>query len=627
MDATEAGALVTALSELYQPVFGAEEFDASAGYDPARDRRAQLEPIVHALGEQLRRLVRILDLGCAQGYFSLSLAATGAHVRGVDREAENIALCRALAAEHPELDVSFVLGSVEDEIAELASGDFDVVLALNVFHHMCHEHGFAATRQMLRDLAGKVEVLLAETALRIEPLYWAESLPADPRELIADFGFVHCVAYFPNHLSDTVRPMFFASSRWWWLDATLHPFDTWTEQSHELAGDFHRGSRRYFFGGDRLAKYFMFAGDAADRNRLELTREIEFLSAPPADLERLPVVHGRAVEEHCGWLVRELLPGKRLSELIASGESFDRQRVLTDVLDALVTLEAVGLYHGDMRIWNVIVAPDGRSSIIDFGEITATPACAWPGNVFLSFLIFVHELFADRLPRILPMRTPSFAPEHFNEPQRSWIAAIWRIAPADWSFRRVRDLLERSPETADPAPGIAPAAGAGSSWAAAIEQYIEVLAARQQVLLGESARRDEESAAIRSGQQLLEGAFAVADLRAELERVRADLAARGAVLEQSQADAAALRGALSAMESQCAQLALEVASKDARLDRAVEEARASELSLLQKTQASQQRLRRWRASERPSSNGSWISTPNVTGSASRRTGGGRRRRS
>src|SRR6188768_2702523 len=87
MNPTELGALVDALSELYQPVFGHEEFDASA-VRPSVDRRALLEPIVRALGERLGRPVRILDLGCAQGYFSLSMAALGAHVRGVDREAE-----------------------------------------------------------------------------------------------------------------------------------------------------------------------------------------------------------------------------------------------------------------------------------------------------------------------------------------------------------------------------------------------------------------------------------------------------------------------------------------------------------------------------------------------------------
>ena len=41
--------------------------------------------------------------------------------------------------------------------------------------------------------------------------------------------------------------------------------------------------------------------------------------------------------------------------------------VLRDVVAQLATLEAAGLYHNDVRAWNVLIGPDGRAALIDYG--------------------------------------------------------------------------------------------------------------------------------------------------------------------------------------------------------------------------------------------------------------------
>src|SRR6185503_17889325 len=232
MSPPDLPALVAALPERYQPIFGHAEFDADASR-ACRDRLAVVERIIDALREALGRAVRVLDIGCAQGYFALSLAARGAAVVGIDRLAANVAVCRALS----------------------------------VLHHMCHEQGLAPVQALLASLADRTEAILAETALREEPLYWAAAQAGDPRQLFAGYAFVHAVAHHSTHLSGVARPFLFASNRWWYLGGELAHFERWTDVSHQAAGGVHAGTRRYYFAADRLAKHFLLTGQPAARNR------------------------------------------------------------------------------------------------------------------------------------------------------------------------------------------------------------------------------------------------------------------------------------------------------------------------------------------------------------------------
>jgi len=513
MTVTSLTKLVDALTELYQPVYGHREFDALARR-PTADRLHVISKLVKALAASLGRQVRILDLGCAQGYLSLSLAALGAKVTGVDREATNIALCRALASEHPDLDVEFVESDVRDVLHAVASGErtYDLVLALNVMHHVSHEQGLATSRALLRDAGERIEGIVAEVALGSEPLYWAAAQGDDPRAIVDDYAFVHRIGQAHTHLSDALRPIYFASNRWWWLGGDLRAIDSWTRQSHELVGDFHGLARRYYQSGTLFAKYFVFTSGAEADSRRELAGEAAFLAAPPPGVAA-PRLIGYGIEEDFGWLVRERLPGRRLSTLIAEGVSFDRKRVIMGVLDRLCELEAAGLYHADLRIWNVIVDDHGGAQIIDYGDIRDTTACAWPGNVFLSFPVFVYEALQERLPRIFPTRAPRFSPEHFPEPYRTWMAAIWRTPPTEWTFAHMRDLL-RDPTSA---PG-GSAFAQDASWTAAVEEYLDVLGSEQQHLTGLVARLPS------AGRELSSIGPELAAARAERTQLQSDLA-------------------------------------------------------------------------------------------------------
>ncbi|HEV8501172.1 MAG TPA: methyltransferase domain-containing protein [Casimicrobiaceae bacterium] len=569
MSPPDLPALVAALPERYQPIFGHAEFDADASR-ACRDRLAVVERIIDALRAALGRAVRVLDIGCAQGYFALSLAARGAAVVGIDRLAANVAVCRALAAENPGCDVRFVEADAAQELRSVDAGDYDVILALSVLHHMCHEQGLAPVQALLASLADRTEAILAETALREEPLYWAAAQAGDPRQLFAGHAFVHAVAHHSTHLSGVARPFLFASNRWWYLGGELARFERWTDVSHQAAGGVHAGTRRYYFAADRLAKHFLLTGQPAARNRGELEREAAFLEHPPAGV-RAPALHAKGIAEAEGWLVRELLPGRLVSEIIAAGEPFDRAAVIGDVLDDLCALEAARLYHGDVRTWNLILGTDGRARLIDYGDITSNPRdCAWPDNLFLSFLIFVHELESDELLGALPMRTPAFAPQQFTPELRGWVAALWRRPVEDWTFAVLRDEFRARNVT----PDISTIARSDvdPAWQVAVERYLQVLGNRHRALVAST----QGAVAERSNHEAVVGRLSTAldaekktsgRLAAEAEALRVLVEASDSARLRLASEIATLSGRVQGLASQHEAMQRQIASQQQELER------------------------------------------------------------
>jgi O-antigen chain-terminating methyltransferase len=431
--------LVDALPEMYQPIYGHPELSVRVCRE-GDDRLSSLISIYRALEGKLGRPVRVLDLGCAQGFFSLSLAKLGAVVSGIDFEARNIAVCKALADEHPGFHAHFETGLIEEFLATMASDQYDLVLGLSVFHHLVHRLGITAVQQILAVLANKSVAAILELALASEPLYWAASQPQSPRRLLDGYAFVHEFAWHKSHLSPSYRPLFIASNRYWFLNDQAEAFDTWQAGSHTFTHN--NGTRRYFCGNGLIAKLFTLDDEAFHGiNLQEHINEIKFLDSPPS-LFKAPrlFLYGRHQRE--AWLVREQVPGELLFDKIRHKKPYDAQRVIKDTLEQLALLEAAGLYHDDLRIWNILVDEDSHARVMDYGSIAGDKKDrGWPYNLFLSFMIFMHDVIYSAVTISNPIRSTAFNPQSFPAPYCHILWKLYERSPADWSFALMRDIL------------------------------------------------------------------------------------------------------------------------------------------------------------------------------------------
>jgi eukaryotic-like serine/threonine-protein kinase len=87
-----------------------------------------------------------------------------------------------------------------------------------------------------------------------------------------------------------------------------------------------------------------------------------------------------ALEGEVPYLVMELVDGRPLSELLADGRAIDPEQarmLALQVAEALAVAHHAGVVHRDVKPANLLVTPDGRVKITDFGIARAAGSVAY----------------------------------------------------------------------------------------------------------------------------------------------------------------------------------------------------------------------------------------------------------
>ncbi|MCL1551747.1 methyltransferase domain-containing protein [Xanthomonas nasturtii] len=509
------GALVAALPEKYQPIFAHPELTDGSSRG-CEDRLLLIRQCAQRLQATLGRPLRVLDLGCAQGFFSLNLAADGHTVHGVDFLDLNVNVCKALAAENPSFAASFEHGTVEDVIDRLEPGRYDLVLGLSVFHHLVHARGILSVSELCRKLSEKTAAGVFELALHEEPLYWAPSLPQDPAEILSSYAFLRLLSRQETHLSAVSRPLYFASSQFWYVDGIIGDFTSWTAESHAHGRGTHLQSRRYYFGPQVFVKRMTLAvEDRAEINLREFVNEVEFLSNPPLGYPA-PRLIASLNDSRDLFLARSMMDGRLLSQAIDDGSAYDADEIIAQILEQLVLLERAGLYHNDVRCWNILITPEMRAVLIDYGAISTNAAdCSWLEDLLFSFLITVKEILERRVVSPSPSREPAL--DFTTLPARycNAFVALFGQNRSQLTFA----LLQQCLQQADAAPAPLP------EWASIYRRLHDAL-------LVYNAR--------------------LSAVHIETEHHRVELASRGAAIEQFRESALKEQGRIQLLEQQIA---------------------------------------------------------------------------
>ena len=109
-------------------------------------------------------------------------------------------------------------------------------------------------------------------------------------------------------------------------------------------------------------------GLADDPDRLaRLEREAKLLAA--LNHPHIATIHSLEEQEGSRFLVLELIKGKSLEEHLEAGPlGFDKAlEVCKQIAAALEAAHGEGIIHRDLKPANVLITPDGRAKVLDFG--------------------------------------------------------------------------------------------------------------------------------------------------------------------------------------------------------------------------------------------------------------------
>ncbi len=318
---------------------------------------------------------RLLDIGSSLGFFSFYFSDRGARSEGWESNVDNCEAARAIQAING-VPVDFKTKELNvDTINSIMPGRFDAVLVLSVFHHIIRYQGLQTTQELVAELMNKIPTMIVELAKKGEDpkLPWDKYQPEDELaifELVKDKITVKKIGEFSNHLSENNRPMYvIEAKKKIKVGSRQYSYDK-TETVAYKGSNVPFGSvrRKYYFADDYIIKQYALDDASKDENLPQILDEISTLvKAKKLDVYHMPKLIDYDISNPAFIsVVIERVKGELVSENDKKYTSLEVESILKDVLHTLVDLEKAGLYHNDLRSWNVIV---NKSSawLIDYG--------------------------------------------------------------------------------------------------------------------------------------------------------------------------------------------------------------------------------------------------------------------
>ncbi|HEX2074533.1 MAG TPA: methyltransferase domain-containing protein [Geodermatophilus sp.] len=372
--------------EPYQPAYGLPGLIDK----PARDSVDRCRAIENHFSGTLRGK-RLLDVGSSLGYVCYYFADRGMTTEGWEGNPANAEVAQLIGELNGVPSRIRTQQFDPDSVATIAPGQFDVVTLLSVLHHVVHHQGLAQTQQLLRDLLERVPVLVLELARKGEDpeLFWDAALPEDELDVLAlvrDDVEITPLGMFGTHLSEKARPLYVVTRKQTvTVNNRIYPVTRSSAEAYPGSGAiWDHDSRRYYWGPDLFIKQYRF-GDRLSANARLITHEISALLG----IQHLPSAP-RLIDYEITGDQATVVYARVTGELLGTGGPLPAEQVeavVADLLESLRELHGEGLFHNDLRSWNVLW--DGqRARLIDFAD---TAPVDTDGDL-VSLLWLVHAL-------------------------------------------------------------------------------------------------------------------------------------------------------------------------------------------------------------------------------------------
>jgi O-antigen chain-terminating methyltransferase len=372
--------------EPYQPAYGLPGLIAK----PARDSVDRCRAIENHFGGRLRGK-RLLDVGSSLGYVCYYFADRGMETEGWEGNPSNAEVAQLIGELNGVPSRIRTQQFDADSVASIGAGQFDVVTLLSVLHHVVHHQGLEQTQVLMRDLLRRVPVLVLELARKGEDpeLFWDASLPEDELDILAlvrDEVEIVPLGMFETHLSEKERPLYVVTRK---ESVTVnnrqYAINRSSAEAYPGSHAVHdHESRRYLWGDDLFIKQYRYAERTSENARL-ITQEIATLLGIQ-HLSRSP----RLIDYEVAGDHASVVYARVNGELLGSAGPMPVEQidaVVRDILESLRELHGEGVFHNDVRSWNVLW--DGTTArLIDYAD---TSRVDFDGDL-ISLLWLVHAL-------------------------------------------------------------------------------------------------------------------------------------------------------------------------------------------------------------------------------------------
>lgn len=379
--------------EYYQPLYNFFIFRNITPQRFCKDRADAVYSKISSWGPG----ARILDIGCSLGYFSHYFSERKYQVHGIDSSADNVAICnmlRKINRNHAQFSVDTFSKEFIEQIPYLK---YDITFLFSVVHHIIYYKGLEYAQDLMVQLLERIPVLFVELAVRhfeaeVKPPEWAEHIPFDELDVFAKCKNISIekIGYFPTHLGSFLRPIYMIKANRIQLCGTDHPLHGSRFISYYQGK--HNGCTYYDCGDVFIKRYSITSYPARLTNVLKEIENHQKLAVN----DYFPRLLFYEKQDNVLTLKYNKISGSNLRDLIISGQPVEPLPIFIDVMRALDFLFQHGLYHNDVRMWNII--SDGKKARLldlEFAD------CEEKDHTNIALLWIVAQLHRFR-PRMFP---------------------------------------------------------------------------------------------------------------------------------------------------------------------------------------------------------------------------------
>ena len=381
-----------AQSDPYQPIYGL----AGVG-QPQRDTNDRCEAKYNYFSKDVDS-IRMLDVGCYFGYLSFYLADRGAKVTGWDNNELNIQIANQ-AQSITGITCNFQTKEFGDEsIGNIGKSEYDVVFILSVLHWIIALRGLDYVQDLMKELLDKVPLVIVELAQKgeSEDLYWDKAVPKNDLDIFAKVkgAKIKKIGDFPTHLSAKHRPIYAVTKGDVEVNGRHYPVEEMKLKSYSNAPSWRPNIAKYYRGKEYFIKEYSF-DEGNDQTLKYVVNEINFYLQNSSSHNKSPINHTPdlvdfSLSKHQARLVLSKFDGNLLCDVVQGLPLAKKTSIVKQILSIMREFEKNGLYHNDLRSWNIMIDKNGGTCLIDM-ELVSTQEYE---NSVIAFLWVVNTVLS-----------------------------------------------------------------------------------------------------------------------------------------------------------------------------------------------------------------------------------------